>query len=108
MDIELLLAPLTRALSQSQALQSLAEASDWDSFETLVQQRQQGLLSLGDSEYLESLAAANLEAQAAELIQSIQAINVQLTQLADKNRAEVASELQQTLKAGKAIDAYSQ
>jgi flagellar protein FliT len=106
MDTNTLLDPLVRALSQSQALLSLAQAGDWDSFETLVQQRQQGLLSLNDPEYLETLAQANLEADAAGLIQEIQTLNKALTSLAEVNRENAASELRQSGKAAKAIDAY--
>jgi flagellar protein FliT len=106
MDIDSLLDPLTRALSQSQALLSLAQAGDWESFETLVQQRQQGLLSLNDQEYLQSLAQADLESKAAELIQEIQAINKQLAGLAEINRDNTASEMRQSNRANKAIDAY--
>lgn len=106
MDIDSLLDPLTRALSQSQALLSLAKAGDWESFETLVQQRQQGLLSLNDQEYLQSLAQADLEAKAAGLIQEIQTINKTLASLAEANRENTASELRQNSRAAKAIDAY--
>lgn len=106
MEIDSLLDPLSRALSQSQALLSLAQAGDWESFETLVQQRQQGLLSLNDQEYLESLAHANLEAKAAEVIQDIQIINKKLAALAETSRENKASELRQTHHASKAMDAY--
>ncbi|PUA26385.1 MAG: hypothetical protein B0W54_21690 [Cellvibrio sp. 79] len=106
MDTNLLLDPLTRALSQSQALLALAQAGDWDSFETLVQQRQQGLLSIHDPEYLASLTQADLEAQAAELIHEIQQINRQLTGLAELNRDNTASELRHSANASKALDAY--
>lgn len=107
MDTNPLLDPLVRALNQSQALLSLAHASDWDSFETLVQQRQQGLLSIHDTEYLESLAQANLETSAAEIIQEIQEINKRLSVLASASRDQIASELRQSYKASKAVDAYS-
>lgn len=107
MDAHSLLNPLDRALSQSQALLSLAQAGDWDSFETLVQQRQQGLLSLTDGEYLKSLAEAELDAKAAVIINEIQAINYELSQLAQKNREQIAAELRQSAQAAKAIDAYS-
>lgn len=106
MDIDPLLDPLARALSQSQALLSLAQAGDWESFETLVQQRQQGLLSINDPEYLESLAQADLEAQAAGVIQEIQGINKRLSELAETNRDNAASELRQSNRVTKAIDAY--
>lgn len=106
MDINPLLDPLTRALSQSQALLSLAQAGDWESFETLVQQRQQGLLSVNDPEYLESLAKADLESQAASVIQEIQDINKTLSELAVISRDGAASELRQSNKLSKALDAY--
>lgn len=106
MDSYPLLDPITRALSQSQALLSLAQAGDWESFETLVQQRQQGLLTVSDQQYLESLAQADLESKAAEVIQEIQAINKQLSELAEINRENAASELRQSNRANKAIDAY--
>lgn len=106
MDIDSLLDPLSRALSQSQALLSLAQAGDWESFETLVQQRQQGLLSLNDQEYLESLAQADLETKAANVIQEIQAINKTLAELAESHRENAASELRQNNRSVKAIDAY--
>ncbi len=107
MDSNSLLDPLVRALNQSQALLSLANASDWDSFETLVQQRQQGLLSIHDTEYLQSLAQADLEASAAEIIQEIQEINKRLSVLASTSRDQIASELRQSNLASKAMDAYS-
>jgi flagellar protein FliT len=106
METEALLEPLSRALSQSQALQSLAEAGDWDSFETLVQQRQQGLLSINDVEYLQSLAQADLEHKAAQMIEEIQTINKRLSELAESNRDQIASELRQNTKVRKAMDAY--
>lgn len=106
MDIDPRLDPLTRALSQSRALLSLAQAGDWESFETLVQQRQQGLLSLNDQEYLQSLAQADLEAEAANVIREIQGINRTLSELAAASRDNKASELRQTNLASKAMDAY--
>ncbi len=106
MDTNPLLDPLVRALSQTQALLSLAQAGDWDSFETLVQQRQQGLLSINDAEYLQSLAKADLESQAASLIQEMQGINQHLTNLAELNRDNKASDLRQSVTANKALDAY--
>jgi hypothetical protein len=106
MAVDSLLDPLVRALSQSQALLSLAQADDWESFETLVQQRQQGLLSINDTEYLESLAQADLEAKAAEMIVEIKEINKKLAELAVISRDRSASELRQSNIASKAIDAY--
>jgi len=106
METVLLLTPLARALNQSQILLALAQAGDWESFETLVQERQQALLSINDSSYLESLAQANLEAKAADIIQEIKAINRKLNQLAELSLEKTASELRQTHRANKAIDAY--
>jgi flagellar protein FliT len=106
METNPLLDPLVRALSQSQALLSLAQAGDWESFETLVQQRQQGLLSINDPEYLESLAVAGLEARAAGVIQDIQGINKLLAVLAEENRDKAATDLRQHAIANKAMDAY--
>lgn len=108
MNTPSLLNPLERALNQSQALLSLAQADDWESFETLVQQRQQGLLLLTNTEYLTSLAEAELDTQAAGIIKDIQSINQQLAVLAQQNREEIASELRQSAQAEKAINAYSQ
>lgn len=106
METNPLLDPLVRALSQSQALLSLAQAGDWESFETLVQQRQQGLLSINDPEYLESLTEADLESKAAGVIQEIQDINRQLSALAEENRDKAATDLRQHTIASKAMDAY--
>lgn len=106
METNPLLDPLVRALSQSQALLSLAQAGDWESFETLVQQRQQGLLSINDPEYLESLTEADLESKAAGVIQEIQGINRQLSALAEENRDKAATDLRQHTIASKAMDAY--
>lgn len=108
MELNPLLDPLARALQQSKALLSLAQADDWDSFEILVQQRQQGLLSINDPEYLQSIAHADLEANAAEVIQEIQSINKALAELAQNNRDKVATELRHSNKVSKAIDAYGQ
>lgn len=106
MDVNPLLDPLARALQQSRALLSLAQADDWESFEILVQQRQQGLLSINDPEYLQSLAQADLEANAAEVIKEIQAINQTLNEMAAASREKIAADLRQSNKASKAIDAY--
>ena len=106
MNTDTLLAPLERALSQSQALLSLARADDWESFETLVQQRQQGLLSIQDTEYLQSLAAAELGQRAAVLVREIQTINEQLANLAETRKTKLVSDLRQAGHAAKAIDAY--
>lgn len=108
MDTDSLLDPLARALSQSQVLLSLAQAGDWESFETLVQQRQQGLLSLNDQEYLESLAQADLDEKAAAMIQEIQTINKTLAELAEISRDTRASELRQANMVNKVLDAYGQ
>jgi len=107
MDTDSLLTPLERVLSQSQALLSLAQAGDWESFEPLVQQRQQCLLVINDNEYLESLGEADLVAQASGLIREIQAINQQLAQLAESNRDQTASNLRQNITSIRAINAYS-
>lgn len=107
MENNAMLDPLVRALNQSQALLSLAQAGDWESFEALVQQRQQGLLSINDPEYLESLAEADLGASAAGVIEEIQSINKQLAVLAVENRDKMATELRQQAAAARAIDAYS-
>lgn len=107
METNAMLEPLVRALNQSQALLSLAQAGDWESFEALVQQRQQGLLSINDPEYLESLAEADLEASAAGVIEEIQSINKQLAVLAVENRDKMATELRHQAVAARAIDAYS-
>jgi hypothetical protein len=106
METVSLLAPFERALSQSQVLLSLANAEDWESFEVLVQQRQQDLLDIQDAAYMNSIAAAHLESQAALIVQAIQSINKQLTLLAEAHSAELASDLRQASKAVKAIDAY--
>jgi flagellar protein FliT len=100
------LAPFERALSQSQALLSLAQAEDWESFETLVQQRQQGLMEIQEAAFLSSIAVAQLESQAALIVQAIQSINKQLALLAEAHSAELAADLRQASKAVKAIDAY--
>lgn len=107
MDTDSLLTPLERVLSQSQALLSLAQAGDWESFEPLVQQRQQCLLVINDNEYLESLGEADLVAQASGLIREIQAINQQLAQLAESNRDQTVSNLRQNIASVRAINAYS-
>lgn len=106
MEVTSLLAPFERALSQSQTLLSLAQAEDWESFESLVQQRQQGLLEIQEAAFIASISKAQLESQAALIIQAIQSINKQLAQLAEVQRDNIASDLRQASKAVKAIDAY--
>lgn len=106
MEPTALLAPFERALSQSQSLLSLAQEGDWESFESLVQQRQQGLLEIQQSTFISAITTAQLESQAAVIIQAIQSINTQLAQLAEIRRENVATDLRQASKAVKAIDAY--
>lgn len=100
------LAPFERVLNQSQALLALAQAEDWESFESLIQQRQQGLLEIQQAAFLKAVAEAQLESSAALIIQTIQSINKQLATLADNRRDQLASDLRQATRAVKAIDAY--
>jgi len=100
------LAPFERALRQSQSLLSHALAGDWESFEALVEQRQQGLMEIQEAAFLSSITTAELESQAASIVQAIQSINQQLTSLAEVHSAQLASDLRQASKAVKAIDAY--
>ena len=108
MDAFTLLDPLEMALRQSQALMSLAQGGDWVSFELLIQQRQQGLLSINDPEYLQSLSEAKLEDKAANIVKEIHTINQQLTLLAEEHSAQMATEIRLLSQAEKAIDAYGQ
>lgn len=100
------LAPFERALMQSQSLLSHAQAGDWESFEALVEQRQQGLMEIQEAAFLASITTLELESQAALIVQAIQSINKQLALLAEAHSAELASDLRQASKAVKAIDAY--
>lgn len=100
------LAPFERVLNQSQALLALAQAEDWESFESLIQQRQQGLLEIQQAAFLKAVAEAQLESPAALIIQAIQSINKQLATLADNRRDQLASDLRHATRAVKAIDAY--
>ena len=106
MDSTSPLAPFERVLCQSQALLALAAAEDWESCEPLIQQRQQGLLEIQQANFLKAVADAQLESQAALIIQAIQSINKQLAVLADTRRDQLASDLRQATRAVKAIDAY--
>jgi flagellar protein FliT len=108
MDQNALLKPLEMALSQSQLLLSLAQGGDWTSFEMLIQQRQQGLLSINDPEYLESLTEAQLDEKAVMLVKAIQSINEQLTTLAEEHASTAAAEIRHLTQAEKAMDAYGQ
>ena len=100
------LAPFERVLNQSQALLALAQAEDWESFESLIQQRQQGLQEIQQAAFLKAVAEAHLESSAAAIIQAIQSINKELSTLADNRRDQLASDLRQATRAVKAIDAY--
>lgn len=107
MDIETLVESLSRALSQSHTLLALAEAGDWDAFEVLVQEREQVLRLINDTEPLNLTTHAELESQTVQIIEEIQFINQRLSDLATANRDKLASDLRQSMKATKAIDAYS-
>jgi flagellar protein FliT len=100
--------PLKRALTQSEALLALAKADDWESFELLVQNRQQGLLVLQTPEFLHDVAELNAADEVARLIQAIQAINRELEDLSLKHQDGVASEIRHMAKSSKAMSAYGQ
>ncbi len=102
-----LLQPLQQALAQSRALLSMAQADDWESFEVLVQRRQQCLLDIQKEAYLASLANAGLESQAAEVVAAIKTLNEQLASLAESQKIKVSSELRHISKSEKAINSYT-
>jgi len=103
-----LLAPLEAVLSQSQSLLSLAHEQNWAAFEVLLQQRQAGMRTLTDGDYLNALAAANLDVKAKELVSQIQTLNDQLGELAVRQREKLVAEVRQLSISDKAINAYGQ
>lgn len=101
-----LLHPLRRFLEQSRQLLGLAENSDWEAFETLLTERQQGLASLGEGALLIAVAKAGLADEMRQLIADIQSVNDRIGEVAERERTDLAGQLRQSFQAEKAIDAY--
>lgn len=101
-----LLHPLHQFLEQSRQLLGLAEAGEWETFETLLEERQKGLPALGDNKLLIAVAKAGAADEMRALLADIQAVNNQLEVVAQAGRADLAGQLRQVVQAGKAIDAY--
>lgn len=101
-----LLAPVNSLVEQTQHLLNLARAQDWEAFEVLLQQRQAAMNVLMDANYLSSVTKAGLENEVRQMVKDIKTMNLQLTELASRRQDEIASEIRQINRAGKAIDAY--
>lgn len=102
-----LLQPLQIFLEQSQQLLTLAEAEEWETFEKLLAERQEGLAALGENQLLIAVAKAGLADDMRHLLAQIQGTNDRIGQVAEQSRADIAAQLRQSLQAEKAIDAYS-
>jgi hypothetical protein len=103
-----LLAPINTLVEQSQHLLNLARAQDWQAFEVLIQQRQAAMNVLVDADYLEAITKAGLDAEVKQMVKDIKTMNQQLTELASRRQDEIASEIRQSNRVEKAIDAYGQ
>lgn len=101
-----LLQPLHQFLEQSRRLLGLAKADDWEAFEVLLEERQQGLSALGDNKLLIAVAKAGVADEMRALLAEIQAVNNQLGEVAEAGRADLAAQLRQVVQAEKAIEAY--
>jgi flagellar protein FliT len=101
-----LLAPVNSLVEQTQHLLNLARTQDWEAFEVLLQQRQAAMNVLMDANYLTSVTKAGLENDVRQMVKDIKTMNLQLTELASRRQDEIASEIRQLNRAGKAIDAY--
>lgn len=101
-----LLKRLEKFLEQSRELLRLAQEDNWEEFESLLNQRQEKLASLGENEFLIELAKAGLADDARELINAIRALDAQILQRAESGKADIGAKLRQSLQANKAIVAY--
>jgi Flagellar protein FliT len=103
-----LLTPINTLVEQSQHLLNLARAQDWHAFEMLLQQRQAAMNVLQDTNYLQAITNAGLDAEVKQMVKDIRTMNQQLTDLASRRQEEIASEIRQLNRADKAMDAYGQ
>lgn len=101
-----LLAPLERFLLRSRELLALAEADDWETFETRLAEREAGLPALGENQFIIDVAKAGREDEMREAIAEIQAINDQLVTLAEQSKADIARHLKTQQTKDKAVKAY--
>lgn len=103
-----LLSPIEAVLTQSQALLDLAKEEDWEAFDVLLQQRQAGMKTLTEAEYLKALTEAGLDTSAKSIVNQVLEINKELGHLALNKQERIATEIRQSLLAEKATAAYGQ
>ena len=101
-----ILAPLESFLAQTQSLLALAQADDWETFETQMAERQTKLPALGENQFLIAITQAGLVDEAKSLIQAIQATDQQIVDVAESSKAKISEQLRQSIKATKAVVAY--
>ena len=101
-----ILAPLEGFLAQTQSLLALAQADNWETFETQLAVRQASLPALGESQFLIAITQAGLVDEAKSLIQAIQSIDQQIVAVAENSKAKISEQLRQSIKATKAVVAY--
>lgn len=101
-----ILAPLELFLARSRSLLELAQADDWETFETQLAERQASLPALGESQFLIAITQAGLVDEAKSLIQAIQSIDQQIVAVAENSKAKISEQLRQSIKATKAVVAY--
>lgn len=101
-----LLQPLHQFLEQSRLLLGMAQAGEWESFESLLATRQQGLAALSNNQILIAVAKAGRADEMRELLADIRTANDRIAEVAETSRADIGSQLRQLVQAEKAIDAY--
>src|SRR5690554_5266158 len=101
-----ILAPLVIFLTRTQALLQLAEAEDWETFETQMAARHDTLPTLSENQFLIAITQAGLVDEAKSLIQTIQQLDQQIAAAAEKSKAKISEQLSHSIKATKAVVAY--
>lgn len=101
-----LLTPLRQFHQYTQDLLALARAGDWQGFEQKAPEREALLPTINDSGFLVAVAKADRAGEMRELIAEVQALNDELTELAEQAKSDIADTLKDQQIKDKAVKAY--
>lgn len=106
MPQESLLTPLYQFHECTEALLALAEKGDWEAFEQESLKRQELLPVINDGQFLIAVAKAGLADDMREQVAQTQALNDQLSTLAEQAKSDIADTLKDQQNKDKAVQAY--
>lgn len=101
-----LLEPVYQFREYNRELLALAQQDEWQAFEEKAPEREALIGALNDSEFLVAVAQAGRAEELKAEIAAIQQLNDEITALAERTKAGIASQLKQKNHQDKAIKAY--